>query len=59
MVNRILVFLLCMAVFNLLYEAIRLVNCFRREKRYESGLVRRLFTWGSLSYIIMMAVIGF
>lgn len=58
MLVKILVFLLVMAVLNVLREGWRLVECFRSGSPYELGKYGLVLYAASLSYIITIIITG-
>lgn len=57
--TKILIFILIMCILNLLREVFRFGFCFAKNEKYESGTVRTLFTWASISYIMTIIFCGF
>lgn len=58
MLSFILIFILVMASLNLINEIKEIVICFIRERKYELPILRRLFSWASIAYILTIIIVG-
>lgn len=58
MLSFILIFILVMASLNLINEIKEIVICFIRERKYELSILRRLFSWASIAYILTIIIVG-
>lgn len=47
-----------MASLNLINEIKEIVICFIRERKYELSILRRLFSWASIAYILTIIIVG-
>ena len=57
-VTKILIFILFMCILNLSREIGRFIFCFVKNSKYESGVIRTLFVWASISYILTIIFCG-
>ena len=56
--TKVLVFILIMCILNLCREVFRFGYCFAANEKYESNIVRTLFSWASISYILTIIFCG-
>lgn len=58
LIFNISVFLLCLAVLNVLREGMVFYRCYRNTEPYEAGTKRMLWLWASISFIITKIIAG-
>lgn len=57
-ISKLVVFLLVMAILNIVRESFYIVKCFRVLKEYKIGAWRTFLVWASISYIITVLIFG-
>lgn len=58
MITKICIFILVMAILNLIREGFRFGTSFYMSEPYETSITRTLFTWASISYIVTLIITG-
>ncbi len=58
-VTKILIFILMMAILNVLKEAFRFYVAFSSQQKYESSVLRSVITMLSIAYILTIIFCGF
>lgn len=58
LLTKISLFILFLAIFNMIREIVYFYICFKLQNKYKITNMRRLFLWSSFSYILTTIILG-
>ena len=58
LISKIIIFILCFAILNILREVGRFIQCYRKIEKYEIATNRMLWLWASISFILTIIFTG-
>lgn len=58
LISKIIIFILCFAILNILREVGRFIQCYRNVEQYNITNNRMLWLWASISFIITIIFTG-
>ena len=57
-INKIIIFMLCIATLNIIREIGKFVQCYRKLEKYDITNNRMLWLWASISFIMTIIFTG-
>ncbi len=58
LISKIIIFILCFAILNILREVGRFIQCYRNVEQYNITNNRMLWLWASISFIMTIIFTG-
>ena len=58
LISKIIIFILCFAILNILREIGRFIQCYRNVQQYDITNNRLLWLWASISFIMTIIFTG-
>lgn len=58
LISKIIIFILCFAILNILREVGRFIQCYRNVQQYDITNNRLLWLWASISFIMTIIFTG-
>ena len=58
LISKIIIFILCFAILNILREVGRFIQCYRNVEQYNITNNRMLWLWASISFILTIIFTG-
>ena len=58
LISKIIIFILCFAILNILREVGRFIQCYRNVQQYNITNNRMLWLWASISFIMTIIFTG-
>ncbi len=59
MLTKLFIFILVLSIIDLIQEIKEIVLCFTGDRKYSPGVIRRIFGWSAIAYIITIISTGF